>query len=58
MVLFPLSRRCIRRLNGKEVFDMKLFVEPELEITRFDIEDMIATSNKDFEDVDNGIGWI
>lgn len=37
---------------------MKLFVEPELEITRFDIEDMIATSNKDFEDVDNGIGWI
>lgn len=33
---------------------MKKFVEPEIEITEFAVEDVITTS---LEDVENGGGW-
>lgn len=37
---------------------MKQFTDPELEITRFDIEDMITTSGDiALPTIDNGIGW-
>lgn len=36
---------------------MKTFVEPELDITRFYIEDIIATSEIDPLDLENANGW-
>ena len=39
---------------------MKLFMEPELEVTKFDVVDIISTSETDdlqLPDMDNGIGW-
>ena len=35
---------------------MKLFMEPEMEITKFAVEDIITTSGK-LEDVEDGGGW-
>ena len=38
---------------------MKEFLEPEMEIERFNIADIITTSGDDLDigDLDNGIGW-
>lgn len=44
----------------KEEHEVKFFVEPEINISKFDIEDVISTSNPGEEAPDtgdNGMGW-
>ena len=47
---------------GKVGQNMKQFLDPELKIIRFDVEDVITNSEGTGEklypgDVDNGVGW-
>lgn len=61
MLISTISRHrpCPER---KDESDMKLFTDPELEIIRFGLEDVIATSSgtgtiEEIPDVNNGLGW-